>query len=90
MLFTGILITVFAVAIGYATIIENDYGTTTAKILIYNSLWFEILLVIIAINLIGSVFQNKLFTKKRWPGFLFHISFVFMIIGAGVTRYYGY
>ena len=90
MLFTGILITVFAVAIGYATFIENDYGTTTAKILIYNSLWFEILLVIIAINLIGSVFQNKLFTKKRWPGFLFHISFVFMIIGAGVTRYYGY
>ncbi|WP_372946784.1 cytochrome c biogenesis protein CcsA [Mariniphaga sp.] len=90
MLFTGILITIFAIAIGYATFIENDYGTPTAKILIYNSRWFEILLVIIAINLIGSVFQNKLFTKKRWPGFLFHISFVFMIIGAGVTRYYGY
>lgn len=90
MLFTGILVTVFAIAIGYATFIENDYGTPTAKILIYNSRWFEILLVIIAINLIGSVFQNKLFTRKRWPGFLFHISFVFMIIGAGVTRYYGY
>ncbi len=90
MLFTGILVTVFAIAIGYATFIENDYGTPTAKILIYNSRWFEILLVIIAINLIGSVFENKLFTRKRWPGFLFHISFVFMIIGAGITRYYGY
>ncbi|MGC9354835.1 MAG: cytochrome c biogenesis protein ResB, partial [Mariniphaga sp.] len=90
MLFTGILVTIFAIAIGYATFIENDYGTTTAKILIYNSRWFEILLIIIAINLIGSVFENKLFTKKKWPGFLFHISFVFMIIGAGVTRYYGY
>jgi len=90
MLFTGILVTIFAIAIGYATFIENDYGTATAKILIYNSRWFEILLVIIAINLIGSIFQNKLFTRKRWPGFLFHISFVFMIIGAGITRYYGY
>ncbi|MBW6534946.1 MAG: cytochrome c biogenesis protein CcsA [Mariniphaga sp.] len=90
MLFTGVLITIFAIAIGYATFIENDYGTPTAKILIYNSRWFEILLVLIAVNLIGSVFENKLFTKKRWPGFLFHISFVFMIIGAGVTRYYGY
>jgi cytochrome c-type biogenesis protein CcsB len=90
MLFTGILISVFAVAIAYATFIENDYGTPTAKILIYNSRWFEILLVILAINLIGSVFQNKLFTRKRWPGFLFHISFVFMIIGAGLTRYYGF
>ncbi len=90
MLFTGILVTIFAIAIGYATFIENDYGTPTAKILIYNSRWFEILLVLIAVNLIGSVFENKLFTRKRWPGFLFHISFFFMIIGAGITRYYGY
>ncbi len=90
MLFTGILVTIFAIAIGYATFIENDYGTPTAKILIYNSRWFEILLVIISINLIGSIFQNRLFSKRRWPGFLFHISFVFMIIGAGLTRYYGY
>jgi hypothetical protein len=35
MFFTGILVVVFAVSIGYATFIENDYGTTTAKILIY-------------------------------------------------------
>ncbi|RIH66161.1 cytochrome C biogenesis protein [Mariniphaga sediminis] len=90
MLFTGILVIVFAISIGYATFIENDYGTATAKILVYNSRWFEILLVIIAINLIGSIFENNLFSKKKWPGFLFHISFVIMIIGAGITRYYGY
>ena len=30
MFFTGILVTIFAVSIGYATFIENDYGTTTA------------------------------------------------------------
>ena len=34
MLFTGILIVIFAIAIAYATFIENDYGATTAKILI--------------------------------------------------------
>ncbi|SHF58715.1 cytochrome c-type biogenesis protein CcsB [Mariniphaga anaerophila] len=90
MLFTGILVIIFAIAIGYATFIENDYGTLTAKILVYNSRWFEILLAIICINLIGSVFENKLFSRKRWPGFLFHIAFVFIIIGAGVTRYFGY
>ncbi len=90
MLFTGILAVVFAVAIGYATFIENDYGTTTAKILIYDSRWFEFLMVLIVVNLIGSIVVNRLYTRKRWPGFLFHVSFIFIIIGAGVTRYYGY
>ena len=69
MFFTGILIVIFAVSIAYATFIENDYGTTTAKILIYNSLWFEVLLIILSINLIGSVIVNKLVNKKKWPVF---------------------
>ncbi len=90
MLFTGILVVIFAISIGYATFIENDYGTVTAKILIYNSRWFEILLVIMCINLIGSIFTNKLIAKKRWPGVLLHFSFVIIFIGAAITRYYGY
>ena len=90
MLFTGILLVVFAIAIGYATFIENDFGTSTAKILIYNSRWFEILLAIICINLIGSIFENKLISKKKWTIFLFHIAFIFIIIGAAITRYHGF
>jgi cytochrome c-type biogenesis protein CcsB len=90
MLFTGILVVIFAAAIGYATFIENDYGTITAKILIYNSLWFEILLFVMCINLVGSIFANKLIAQKRWPGILLHLSFVIIFIGAGITRYYGY
>jgi len=90
MFFTGILVVIFAIAIGYATFIENDYGTITAKILIYNSRWFEILLFLLSINLIGSVFHYKLISKKKWTVFLFHIAFVVILIGALVTRYYGY
>ncbi len=87
---TGILLMIFAISIGYATFLENDYGTATAKILIYNSRWFEILLVILAVNLIGSVFKYKLIERKKWTILLFHISFVIILIGAAVTRYYGY
>jgi len=90
MLFTGILIVIFAIAIAYATFIENDYGTITAKILIYNAVWFEILLFVMCINLVGSVFANNLIGKKRWPGVLLHFSFVIIFVGAGITRYYGY
>jgi cytochrome c-type biogenesis protein CcsB len=90
MLFTGILVVIFAIAIGYATFIENDYGTVTAKILIYNARWFEFLLLVMCINLVGSIFVNNLIGKKRWPGVLLHFSFVIIFIGAGITRYYGY
>lgn len=90
MFFTGILLVIFAIAIGYATFIENDYGTITAKILIYNSRWFEILLFLLSINLIGSVFHYKLINRKKWTVLLFHISFVVILIGALVTRYHGY
>ena len=90
MLFTGILVVIFAIAIAYATFIENDFGTITAKILIYNSKWFEILLLILCINIIGSAFRYQLISKKKWPVLLFHIAFVIIIIGAAITRYYSY
>ena len=90
MFFTGLLVVIFAISIAYATFIENDYGTVTAKILIYNSRWFEILLLIMCVNLIGSIFTNKLIAKKRYPGVLLHFSFVVIFIGAAITRYYGY
>jgi len=90
MFFTGLLVVIFAISIAYATFIENDYGTVTAKILIYNARWFELLLLVMCINLIGSVFKNKLIQQKRWPGFLLHISFVIIFIGAALTRYVGY
>ena len=90
MFFTGILFVVFAVAIAYATFIENDYGTTTAKILVYNARWFEILLVILGINLIGGIVMNGLFKRKKWTNFLLHFAFLFILLGAAITRYHGY
>lgn len=41
---TAILFIVFALAMAIGTFIENDYGTVTAKILIYNATWFELIL----------------------------------------------
>ncbi|NOY94800.1 MAG: cytochrome c biogenesis protein CcsA [Chlorobi bacterium] len=90
MFFTGLLLVFFAISIGYATFIENDYGATTAKILVYNSRWMEILYLLLAVNLIGSMFKYKLVTKKKWSILLFHIAFLVILIGAGITRYFGY
>ena len=84
---TGILFIVFAAAMGIATFIENDYGTQTSKVLVYNAWWFEAIMVIFAINFFGNIIKYRLFRKEKWVVLSFHLAFVFIIIGAGITRY---
>jgi len=85
-----VLMLIFAFAIGWATIIENDYGTVTAKADIYNAKWFEILLFFLAVNLILNIFTYKMYRFKKAPIFIFHIGFLVILLGATITRYIGY
>ncbi|MEN8303260.1 MAG: cytochrome c biogenesis protein CcsA [Campylobacterota bacterium] len=86
----AILMSIFAAAIGYATFIENDYGTVTAKADVYNARWFEVLMAVLTINLILNIFKYKMYTIKKAPIFIFHLSFIVVLIGAAMTRYVGY
>ena len=81
---------IFAVSIGVATFIENDYGSQTAWALVYTAKWFEILLVLLSLNLLYNIFKFRLFRKEKFFTGLFHLSFLIIIIGAAVTRYFGY
>ena len=83
----AVLFVLFATAMGIATFIENDFGTMTARTLIYNSFWFELLMILLAVNLIGNIIRFRMYHKKKWPIFLFHIAFLLIFIGAGITRY---
>ena len=86
----AVLMVIFAVASGYATFIENDFGTTTAKAEVYNALWFEVLLFILTINLIINIFRFNMIQRKKALILLFHVSFLVIAVGAMVTRYVGY
>ncbi|WP_010136701.1 cytochrome c biogenesis protein CcsA [Ochrovirga pacifica] len=86
----AVLFVVFAAAMGIATFIENDYGTETAKVLVYNAWWFELIMVFFVINFCGNIFKYKLYKKEKWTVLLFHVAFIFIIIGAAVTRYVSY
>ena len=83
----AVLFLIFAMAMGVATFIENDFGTETAKALIYNSWWFEGIMIFFVINFFGNMFKYKLFRKEKIVVLAFHISFIFIIVGAGITRY---
>ncbi|OFX20052.1 MAG: hypothetical protein A2033_01735 [Bacteroidetes bacterium GWA2_31_9] len=87
---TFILLVILTFAMAIATFVEDRYDTLTAKLLIYNAKWFELVLVLLVFNLIGNILKYKLFTLKKSAVLLMHISFILMIIGAGVTRYTGF
>jgi len=86
----ALLMSIFAFAIGYATFIENDYGTITSKAEVYNARWFEVLLGLLTINLIYNMNKHKMFSIKKAPIFIFHLSFLIIIFGAAVTRFVGF
>jgi len=86
----GLMVIIFAFAVGAATFIENDFGTVGAKAVVYNATWFEILLVLLAINLIANIFRYKMYRLRKITVFTFHLSFIVILIGAGITRYIGF
>jgi cytochrome c-type biogenesis protein CcsB len=86
----AVLMAIFAFSIGYATFIENDYGTITAKAEVYNAKWFELLLLLLSINLLVNIFKYKMYTRKKAPIFIFHVAFLVIVVGAAITRYFGF
>ncbi len=83
----AILFIVFATAMGFGTFIESKYSTETARIWVYNTTWFEVIMVFFVINFIGNMFRYRLFRWEKWPVLTLHLSWVLILIGAFVTRY---
>jgi cytochrome c-type biogenesis protein CcsB len=86
----AILFLSFAIAMGAGTFIESKYNTDTAKIWVYNAWWFEAIMVFFMINFIGNIKRYQLLKKEKWATLLLHLAFVFILLGAFVTRYISY
>ncbi len=86
----AVLFLLFPLTMGIATFIENSYNTQTARKLVYNTTWFEWIMLFFVINFVGNIFKYKLHKKEKWTILLLHLSFVFILVGAGITRYIGY
>jgi cytochrome c-type biogenesis protein CcsB len=79
----------FGALVGAATFIENDYGTQTARALIYKAQWFEVFLGYFVAILVYNIIKYKSW-KTKPAVFLFHFSFLIIALGAIITRYIGY
>ncbi|MBF0198768.1 MAG: cytochrome c biogenesis protein CcsA [Planctomycetes bacterium] len=83
-----ILMGVLAVGAAVATFVENDHGTEVARAYVYDSLWYEIVLTLTVMNLLAVAFKTHMY--KRLLVFVFHTSFAVILVGAGLTRYFGH
>ena len=85
-----VLLIIFAVASGAATIIESYYDTKSAWAAVYGANWFALVQVLLGINLAYNLFRYDLFRNEKLPVLIFHVSFLFMLLGAAMTRYMGF
>ena len=83
----AVLFIAFATAMAFGTFIESWYSTETARIWIYNTTWFEAIMVFFVINFIGNIARYNLLRKEKWAVLLLHLSWILIILGAFVTRY---
>ena len=90
---TATLFIVFAAAMAIGTFMDSGQETSPTpytRTLIYNAWWFEAIMLVFVTNFIGNMFRYRLLRKEKWATLSLHLAFIFIIIGAGITRYIGF
>ena len=90
---TGTLFIVFAIAMAVGTFMDQGQSTSPtpySRTLIYNAWWFEAIMGVFIINFTGNIFRYRLLRKEKWATLTLHLSFIFILLGAFITRYYGF
>ena len=80
-----VLLTVYAVVVGWATLIDNRYGATAVAWGIYRSGWFTALNSLLGLNVLTSAIMRFPW-RRRHLGFLMtHAGILLLLVGAAVT-----
>ena len=90
---TAILFIAFAAAMATGTFMDAGQETSPTaytRTLIYNTWWFEAIMIFFVINFSGNIFRYKLYKKEKWATFILHFAFIFILLGAFITRYIGF
>ena len=89
----GLLFIVYFVAMAVGTFLDQGQETSPtpySRYWVYNSWWFTLIHVMFVINFLGNIFRFKLLRKEKITTLIFHLSFLLILIGAGITRYISY
>ena len=84
-----VLLILFPIAMGIGTFLESWYSTDAARIWVYNAWWFEALMLLLMINFMGNIKKYNLLSREKISVLILHLSFIFILLGALITRYIG-
>jgi cytochrome c-type biogenesis protein CcsB len=90
---TALLFIAYATAMAVGTFLDVGQSTSPtpySRNLIYNAWWFEAIMVVFMINFVGNIFRYRLLRKEKWATLVLHLSFIFILLGAFITRYHGF
>ena len=90
---TAVLFIAYAAAMAVGTFLDVGQSTSPtpySRNLIYNAWWFEAIMVVFMINFVGNIFRYRLLRKEKWATLVLHLSFIFILLGAFITRYHGF
>lgn len=89
---TIVLLAIYGVLCAVATFIEADasYGTQAAQDLIYRTTYFNIVHFLLMLNLIAVFIYRKMWKSKKYFSIILHVSFIIILFGAALTRFYGF
>jgi cytochrome c-type biogenesis protein CcsB len=82
-----VLLLILGIGGAIGTFIENDFGSAKAKELIYHSYWYSVVFILASINLILVLNKTKMLVLSART--IFHLAFILILIGAGITHYFG-
>ncbi|QKF65025.1 cytochrome c biogenesis protein [Campylobacter corcagiensis] len=84
-----VMLIIFAIASGLATIIESAYNTAVAWEVVYGAWWFHLIQLLLTLNLIYNLYAYRAVLLKNIPSFIFHFSFILIFLGAAITHFFG-
>jgi hypothetical protein len=85
-----VLIITIAGAIAFATVMESKFDSAVARYYIYNAAWFNVWLLVLAVNLFCAAFTRWPWQRKHVGFVITHAGIILMLTGAVVGRMMGF
>lgn len=86
---TIVLLAAMAAAMAYGTYVETTLSNGAARILVYRAWWFDTLIALLALNLIGCTLRRAPYRPHQAGWITTHIALLILMVGAVITHRFG-
>jgi hypothetical protein len=83
------LIFTLAATLAFATFVEARYGTPSVQFYVYQTWWFDAILILLALNILFAAMVRYPWKRYQTGFVITHIGLLTLISGAALSRLYG-